>query len=369
MIDWKEALNDALTVLDESTFFSNHTKLQGDTMMILRTLVDDDLAGQPFEKLNKIYDTIDDLLNAIQDDAPDAHGNQRRLLETANQHLEAFQAAVRDEKETTYEAKQLGTITVETTIDDAKKTITLRARYTPYSLYRNLDHDDKVRERLTDQDEAKELAANIRDAVKDIIDTFDFLIKPDTATIDISFTTAEHLRASIEPRSTPSHVWLNIGVTRDMLEDNDLTSRAKDIITHELTHVYDDAPRKESDHLDYALLIKLLRQEGIPTFAEAALRRNHYQPSPDEPLEDINDLLEPLPDDLHEAQSKDKIQADQQVLRYAEGRAPYDLGKAMIDLIYLHRLDKDDAEDSQERRIHLLKHIRNHDVNAFIDAY
>lgn len=41
----------------------------------------------------------------------------------------------------------------------------------------------------------------------------------------------------------------------------------------------------------------------------------------------------------------------------------------MIDLIYLHRLTTHDDNDSKANRIALLKELRNHDVNAFINAY
>lgn len=37
MADWEEHLEDALTYLNESTFYQDHRKLEGDAMMILNS--------------------------------------------------------------------------------------------------------------------------------------------------------------------------------------------------------------------------------------------------------------------------------------------------------------------------------------------
>lgn len=364
---WEEHLEDALKKVDELGVLDDDPMLEGDVMILLRSILELDLHEQGIEKLRRVMNTVDDLKDALNE-AETASDTERQVKESAATDLEQVKNTVQRVLQTMYKSKQLGEITAQSQVVVNNKEVTVRSRFKPYQIYVRVPDDRELEQRLADHEVAKHIAQRVRDTTASIIKDFPFLIKESNATVDVVFTVKERARASILDGSKQV-IKLSLAVTTDMLaSDPPLADLGNELLIHELTHAYDDAQIRDKQGLDYELLLIQLRREGIATFAQNALHQATYQPTVEDTEQTLQDEQEPLPDDLSQARKQDKASTDTQVLRYAEGRHPYDAGKAMIDLMYCELLDKH-GDDSKERRRQLLSKLRHYDEHQFLRAY
>jgi len=359
------SLKDALQLIDETTFLEKSVH-EGDVLMRLRPLADTTYTSFPHERLRAAYETLNELIDEIQD--YQATGNEAKALNQALKELREAKPSLKDALEQSYQANTIGNITAETTTDNKNTTITVS--YRPQEVFKQIQNDQDLQQAMQDEETAWSVAQKIANTLSDIIDEHPYLVKANT-TIETHFVVKDRVRMALNPaKTTRDHIHLKIALPKPMIQpDKELNDKARELLTHELTHAFDDAQFTDLDSYGYQALIDELRREGLPTFTQNALTQDHYKPSLKATLATIQDLLKPLPDDLEQAHHDDPEQTRFDITQYASGRAPYDLGKAMIDLIYYWHLDKTNQDDTKERRETLITQLRHTDPEQLITLY
>ena len=365
--DWRSRLDGALTKIDDIGVLDDKPMLQGDTTVLLRSMIELDLHDQGTEKLRRVKETIEELIETVRESSQRSDA-ARQAAQTACDDLEHVQSVIQDALQAEYAAEKLGEITAETTVTPQNKEVTVRSRFKPHAVYKRLPVDSDLKDRIADHDFAKHVAKQVRDTTVEALKEHEFLIKPNNATVEVLFTVKDHAKASILD-GDERFIQVTVAVTEDMLGSEPvLDGVAKELLIHELAHAFDDAQLRDKDGIDYELLIIQLRREGIATFAQEALNQDLYRPEMRATEEALQEEREPLPDDLIASHDNDEVNTSSTVLNYAESRHPYDAGKAMIDLMYAKLLDKG-VEDSVEQRKQFLHKLRHYDEDQFMEAY
>lgn len=334
----------------------------------LRNVEENGWGSQDLVDLEELFQITTKLKDGLRDPLIGTASEEQEDLRRA---IKALQEEAKTWLQRRKDAKQIGSYKETSTLELNKKSITVSTSLKPYKNLDFIEDNEDLIDTLIDEERGGLVVNAVHESFCDAIRETDFIIRHPNSRVEAELVFTDAHAGAFFHRSTDQLYHIEINITGDIidhiLDDGEVSDDTHGVIVHELVHHFDDAHRRDQDTFElFNTFLDDIRTEALTSFAQNALPAEHYQPGLDEPVSDLQDILEPLPDDAEEyTVTNDELAEAITALQNAN--AHYTIGRRVLDILYHDHLSEDN--DSQAERKAFLKKVRLYDERQLLKRY